>query len=87
MSQQFTEAIHRYIYLSLQDFVQIQLREPLRKTVKHKRQVIKRCITVYTISQSCLQANSVVFSIFYTSALGFGVAASSSRFETFVPTG
>ena len=42
MSRQFIDAIHRHIYVTLQDFVQIQLREPLRKTVKHKRNVIKR---------------------------------------------
>ncbi|OQV18248.1 Cytoplasmic FMR1-interacting protein [Hypsibius exemplaris] len=41
----FSEAIRRHIYAELQDFVQITLREPLRKTVKHKKDLVKTIIT------------------------------------------
>ena len=34
MEKQFTECGVRYIYAELQDFIQVQLREPLRKAMK-----------------------------------------------------
>lgn len=37
----FSEAIRRHVYAELQDFVQLTLREPLRKTVKHKKDLVK----------------------------------------------
>ena len=37
----FSEAIRRHIYAVLQDFVQLTLREPLRKMVKHKKDLVK----------------------------------------------
>ena len=36
----FQESIHADIYHHLQDFVQLQLREPLRKSIKHKKNVV-----------------------------------------------
>lgn len=36
-----SEGIARHIYVVLQHFVQRQLREPLRKAAKHKKEVIK----------------------------------------------
>jgi len=41
MESKFVAAIRRHVYSQLQDFVQVQLREPLRKAVKHKREAIK----------------------------------------------
>ena len=42
MESVFMEAIRRNIYAELQDFVQVTLREPLRKAIKNKREVIRR---------------------------------------------
>ena len=41
MEQQFQESILRHIYQELQQLVQIHLREPLRKGIKHKKAVHK----------------------------------------------
>ena len=41
MEGEFTEAIRRHVYAQLQDFIQITLRDPLRKTIRHKREVIR----------------------------------------------
>ena len=43
METVFTDAIRRNIYAELQDFVQITLREPLRKAIKNKKDLIRRC--------------------------------------------
>lgn len=40
-----SEAIRRNIYAELQDFVQVILREPLRKAVKNKKDLIRSIIT------------------------------------------
>jgi len=42
LEERFNEAIVRHMYAELQDFVQIQLREPLRKGTKQKKEIIKR---------------------------------------------
>ncbi len=42
MESVFMDAIRRNIYAELQDFVQVQLRDPLRKAIKNKREVIRR---------------------------------------------
>lgn len=42
MEAKFVSGIRRHVYSQLQDLVQVQLREPLRKAVKHKREAIKR---------------------------------------------
>ncbi|XP_055332237.1 cytoplasmic FMR1-interacting protein-like [Paramacrobiotus metropolitanus] len=47
----FSEAIRRNVYAELQDFVQVTLREPLRKTVKHKKDVVKTIIT--SVRETC----------------------------------
>ena len=40
MEVNISESSRRYIFHELQDFVQKQLREPLRKAVKHKANII-----------------------------------------------
>jgi len=42
METVFTEAIRRHVYARLQTFVQVTLREPLRKAVKNKKDLIRR---------------------------------------------
>ena len=41
MESVFMDAIRRNMYAELQDFVQVQMREPLRKSIKNKREVIR----------------------------------------------
>jgi cytoplasmic FMR1 interacting protein len=41
----FVDAIRRNIYAELQDFVQLILREPLRKAIKNKKDLIRRFIS------------------------------------------
>lgn len=45
METVFTDAIRRNIYAELQDFVQIILREPLRKAIKNKKDLIRRLLS------------------------------------------
>ena len=42
MESVFMDAIRRNIYAEVQDFVQVTLREPMRKAIKNKREVIRR---------------------------------------------
>lgn len=42
METVFTEAVRRHVYSRLQTFIQVTLREPLRKAVKNKKDLIKR---------------------------------------------
>ena len=42
METVFTDAVRRNIYHELQDFVQRTLREPLRKAIKNKKDLIRR---------------------------------------------
>ncbi len=42
MEGEFSQAIRRHVYAELQDFVQIGLREPLRKAVKNKKDIVRR---------------------------------------------
>lgn len=42
METVFTDAIRRNIYQELQDFVQLTLREPLRKSIKNKKDLGRR---------------------------------------------
>ena len=44
METVFTDAIRRNIYQELQDFVQLTLREPLRKSIKNKKDLIRRYV-------------------------------------------
>lgn len=41
MESVFMDAIRRHIYAELQDFVQLVLRDPVRKAIKNKKDVIK----------------------------------------------
>lgn len=45
MESVFVDAIRRAIYADLQDFVQLTLREPLRKAVKNKKDVVRTMIS------------------------------------------
>lgn len=42
METVFMDAIRRSIYANLQDFIQISLRDPLRKVVKNKKELPRR---------------------------------------------
>lgn len=42
METVFTDAIKKNIFSQLQDFVQRDLREPLRKAIKNKKDLIRR---------------------------------------------
>jgi cytoplasmic FMR1 interacting protein len=44
MDTHFVDAIRRHVYAELQDFVQIALREPLRKALKNKKDIIKQYV-------------------------------------------
>ena len=49
MEAVFMDAIRKNIYYELQDFVQCQLREPLRKAIKNKRDLIRRWLLVHSL--------------------------------------
>lgn len=51
METVFTDAIRRNIYAELQDFVQKILREPLRKAIKNKKDLIRSIIM--SVRESC----------------------------------
>lgn len=46
MEAVFMDAIRRNMYAEMQDFVQVQLRDPLRKAIKNKREVIRRYVSL-----------------------------------------
>lgn len=46
METVFVDAIRRNIYAELQDFVQLMLREPLRKAIKNKKDLIRRLVII-----------------------------------------
>ena len=45
MEAVFVDAIRRAIYTELQDFVQVTLKEPLRKAIKNKKEIVRTMIT------------------------------------------
>lgn len=45
METVFTDAIRRAIYAEMQIFVQVTLREPLRKSIKNKKDVVRTMIS------------------------------------------
>lgn len=51
METVFTDAIRRNIYAQLQDFVQKDLREPLRKAIKNKKDLIRSIIV--SVRETC----------------------------------
>ncbi|XP_076261449.1 cytoplasmic FMR1-interacting protein Sra-1 [Rhynchophorus ferrugineus] len=51
METVFTDAIRRNIYSELQEFVQISLREPLRKAIKNKKDLIRSIIM--SVRETC----------------------------------
>lgn len=51
METVFTDAIRRTIYAELQDFVQKILREPLRKAIKNKKDLIRSIIM--SVRETC----------------------------------
>lgn len=42
METAFSDGIRRHIYSELQDFVQLTMREPLRKVIKNKKDLVRR---------------------------------------------
>lgn len=51
METVFTDTIRRNIYAELQDFVQLTLREPLRKAIKNKRDLIRSILV--SVRETC----------------------------------
>lgn len=51
METVFTDAARRHVYFELQQFVQLKLREPLRKAVKNKKEVIRSIIQ--SVRETC----------------------------------
>lgn len=51
METVFTDAIRRHIYSELQNFVQLMLREPLRKAIKNKKDLIRSIIM--SVRETC----------------------------------
>ena len=45
MQARFSRSIHAHVYSQLQRFVQVELREPLRKFTKHKKDIPTGCVT------------------------------------------
>ena len=41
MEMVFSEAIRRSIHSEMQEFIQVTLRDPLRRAVKHKKQMVR----------------------------------------------
>ena len=48
--------IRRSIYAALQDFVQLELREPLRKAIKNKKDLIRSIII--SVRETCAGINA-----------------------------
>lgn len=51
METVFTDAIRRNVYQELQDFVQKDLREPLRKAIKNRKDLIRSIIL--SVRETC----------------------------------
>ncbi|OQR79720.1 cytoplasmic FMR1-interacting protein-like [Tropilaelaps mercedesae] len=51
METVFTDAARRHVYFELQQFVQVSLREPLRKAVKNKKEVVRSI--VQSVRETC----------------------------------
>jgi len=51
METVFADAIRRHIYAELQDFVQLTLRDPLRKAIKNKKDLIRSIIV--SVRETC----------------------------------
>ncbi|KAG1699375.1 Cytoplasmic FMR1-interacting protein [Nymphon striatum] len=51
METVFTDAIRRNVYAEIQDFVQLTLREPLRKAIKNKKDLIRSIIM--SVRETC----------------------------------
>jgi cytoplasmic FMR1 interacting protein len=51
METVFADAIRRHVYAELQDFVQLTLREPLRKAVKNKKDLIRSIVV--SVRETC----------------------------------
>ncbi|XP_061164414.1 cytoplasmic FMR1-interacting protein-like [Saccostrea echinata] len=52
MESVFLDAIRRHIYAALQDFVQLGLRDPLRKAIRKKNDVIK--VLILSVRDTCV---------------------------------
>ena len=52
MESVLMDAIRNHLYAEVQDFVQVQLREPMRKSIKKKSEVIRRCVLARLLCDS-----------------------------------
>ena len=60
METVFGDALRRHVYAELQDFVQLTLREPLKKTsIKNKKDLIRRYVLISL--RLCWTLNYVFF--------------------------
>ena len=53
METVFTDSIRRSIYAELQDFVQLELRDPLRKATRNKKDLIRSIIM--SVRETCAE--------------------------------
>ena len=60
MESEFLEAIRRHVYAQLQDFVQVVLRDPLRKTIRHKRELIRTYVQLHCFISSHVHVRTLV---------------------------
>lgn len=66
METVFTDAIRRNIYAELQDFVQLCLREPIRKAIKNKKDLIRRCVKYFDALWKVIIKRAYTRSVWYT---------------------
>ena len=64
METVFTDAIRRNVYQELQDFVQLTLREPLRKSIKNKKDLVRRYdVVTYLLGNSSVNHISIAIKV------------------------
>ena len=49
METVFADAVRQHVYAELQDFVQLELREPLRKAIRNKKDLIRYVVVIVLI--------------------------------------
>jgi cytoplasmic FMR1 interacting protein len=51
METVFSDAIRRHLYAETQDFVQLVLRDPLRKAIKNKKDMVR--VIIMSVRETC----------------------------------
>lgn len=64
----FTEAVHYHVHTELQEFIQITMREPLRKAVKNSKRTLMKTYVYNYVNEGGFLAR-----IFFYSILRFNV--------------